>query len=61
MECAEDNFLIQMLDKLIRREELLDLLHTNTDELIREFKTGGSLGFSDHDFVEFTDVKIWVR
>lgn len=33
------------------------MLHTNTDQLIREVKTGGSLGFSVHDFVEFTDMK----
>lgn len=32
---------------------LLDLVLTNTDELIKEVKTGGSLGCSDHALVEF--------
>ncbi|GAB0204051.1 hypothetical protein GRJ2_002870700 [Grus japonensis] len=42
-----------MIDSLTR-EALLDLLLTNTDELIREVKIGGSLGCSDHALVEFT-------
>ncbi|KAK4806794.1 hypothetical protein QYF61_005590 [Mycteria americana] len=45
-----------MIDSPTRGEELLDLLLTNTGELIGEVKTGGSLGCSDHALVEFT---IW--
>lgn len=54
LECVEDNFLIQTIDHLTRGELLLDLLLTNTDELIREVKIGGSLGLSNHYLVEFT-------
>lgn len=52
LECVEDNFLIQTIDHLTRGELLLDLLLTNTDELIREVKTGGILGCSDHALLE---------
>ena len=34
-------------------ELLLDLVLTNTEELIKEVKIGGSLGCSDHTLVEF--------
>ncbi|KAK4811755.1 hypothetical protein QYF61_005323 [Mycteria americana] len=37
-----------------RGEVLLDLLLTNTDELIRDVKIGGNLGYSDHALVVFT-------
>lgn len=42
LECVEDNFLIRVTDRTIR-EVLLDLLPTNTDELIRDVKIGSSL------------------
>lgn len=36
---------------------LLDQLATHTRELIRDIKTGCSLGFSDHTLEEFTVLK----
>lgn len=36
---------------------LLHLLLTNMEYLIRYVKIGGSLGYSDHDLVEFTALK----
>lgn len=45
--------MVQILDKPINRETLLDLVLTKVDELIEEVKTGGSLGCSDHALVEF--------
>ena len=40
-----------------RGEALLDLVLTNAEERIREVKTGGSLGCSDHALVEFVILK----
>ncbi|KAK4811192.1 hypothetical protein QYF61_019823 [Mycteria americana] len=54
LECTEDNFLIQVIESPTRGDALLDLLLTNTEELIREVKIDGSLGCSDHALVEFT-------
>ncbi|KAK4810519.1 LOW QUALITY PROTEIN: hypothetical protein QYF61_004482, partial [Mycteria americana] len=54
LECIEDNFLTQVIDSPTRGEALLDLLLTNTDELIIWVKIGGSQGCSDHALVEFT-------
>lgn len=44
----------QVLDRPNRGEVLLDLLLTNTEEIIEEVKIGGSLGCSDRALVEFT-------
>lgn len=57
LERVKDCFLIQLIDRLTRREVLLDLLLTNMEYLIRYVKIGGSLGCSDHDLVEFTVLK----
>jgi len=53
LECIEDNFLSQVIDSPSRGEALLDLLITNSSELIGDVKTGGSLGCSDHTLAEF--------
>ena len=54
----------QVLEGLTRREALLDVVLTNAEEKnreviynIREVKTGGSLGCSDHALVEFVILK----
>lgn len=36
---------------------LLYLLCTSTEELIRDSKTGGNLGWSDHALLEFADLR----
>jgi len=41
-----------VIDSPTRGEASLSLLLTNTDELIRDAKTSGSLGCSDHAQVE---------
>ena len=46
LELVSDIFLIQVKDCLSRGEALLDLLLTNTKELTREVKIGGSLSCS---------------
>ena len=53
LDCIEDNFLVQVLDKPSRGEALLDLVLTNVEDLIKEVKSRGSLGCSDHALVEF--------
>ena len=53
LESVKDNFLVQVIDGQTRGEALLDLVLINTEESIREVKTGGSLGCSDHALVEF--------
>ena len=50
LESIDDNFLVQVLDRLTRGEVLLDTLFTNAEEII---KGGGSLDCSDHVLVEF--------
>lgn len=47
----EDNFLFQVLVSPARGDAL-DLLLTNTDELIRKAKIGVILSYSDHALVE---------
>jgi len=39
-----DNFPVQILDKPIRGEMLLDLMLTNADKLIKAIKMGGLTG-----------------
>jgi len=52
LECIEDNLLSQVIDSPSTVGWTLDLLVTNTRELISDVKTGGSLGSSDHTLVE---------
>jgi len=52
LKLTEDKFLVQLLNKLTRGEELLDLVLTNAEGLIKEIKIGGNLGCSDHALVE---------
>jgi len=54
VECIEDNCLSQVIDSPTREDAILDLPVTNASEIIRDIKTGGSLGCSDHALVEFT-------
>ncbi|KAF4803661.1 hypothetical protein TURU_014250 [Turdus rufiventris] len=43
----------QVIDSPTTGEEILDLMVTNTSEIIRDIKIGGNLGCSDHALVEF--------
>ena len=57
LESVKDSFLVQVIDGPTRGEALLDLVLTNAEESIREVRIGGSLGCSDHAFVEFVILK----
>lgn len=47
LECIEENFLVQVLDKATRDEVLPDLVLTIVEELNKEGKPGGTWGCSD--------------
>ncbi|PKU44641.1 dtw domain-containing protein 2 [Limosa lapponica baueri] len=53
LECVNNNFLLQMVEKPMRRGGMLDLGLTNNDGLVGNVKLKGSLGCSDHEIVEF--------
>ena len=52
LECIEDNFLSQVIDSPTREDAILDLLLTNTRELIGDIRIGDCQGCSDHAVVE---------
>ncbi|GAB0176173.1 calcium-independent phospholipase A2-gamma [Grus japonensis] len=53
LECVDDNFLLQVIEELMRRGAMLDLILTNKEGLVGDVKLKGSLGCSDHEMVEF--------
>jgi len=63
MECIEHNSLSQVIDSPTRGDTTLDLMVTNTKELISDIKTRSSLGFSNHTLVELANLrdKGWAR
>lgn len=48
LECTEENFLVQVLDKAIRGEVLSDLVPAITEEFIKEDKIGGTWGCTEY-------------
>jgi len=52
LQCIDDNFLMQVVEELMWRGVLLDLVFPNKEELVGDVKAGGSLGCSDHEVVE---------
>ncbi|GAB0204837.1 hypothetical protein GRJ2_002949300 [Grus japonensis] len=53
LECADDNFLLQVIEKPMRTGAMLDLVLTNKEGLVGNMKLKGSLGCNDHEMVEF--------
>ncbi|GAB0176447.1 mitochondrial enolase superfamily member 1 [Grus japonensis] len=53
LECVDDNFLLQVIEEPTRRGAMLDLILTNKEGLVGDVKLKGSLGYSDHELVEF--------
>ncbi|GAB0188073.1 hypothetical protein GRJ2_001272600 [Grus japonensis] len=53
LECIDDNFLLQVIEKPMRRGAMVDLVLTNKEGLVGNMKLKGSLGCSDHEMVEF--------
>ncbi|KAK4831280.1 hypothetical protein QYF61_016750 [Mycteria americana] len=52
LECVDDNFLLQVIEKPMRRGALLDLVLTKKEGLVGNGKLKCSLGCSDHEMVE---------
>lgn len=57
LECAEDSFLMQVIDELTRGDTLLELLLTNKEELAEGIKVEGSPGYSDYEMLEFKTLR----
>ncbi|GAB0180838.1 hypothetical protein GRJ2_000549100 [Grus japonensis] len=53
LECVSDNFLLQVIEELMRRGAMLDLVLINKEGLVGNVNLKGSLGCSDHEMVEF--------
>lgn len=49
MECTDDNFLLQEVEKPMRRGAMLGLVLTNQEVLVENVKLKHSLGCSDHE------------
>jgi len=48
LQSNNDNFLMQVVEELIRRGMLLDLVLMNEEGLVEDVKAGGTLDCSDH-------------
>ena len=54
LECIDDTFLTQVIEKLKKRGVLLDLTLSYKEGLVGDVKVKGCFGCSDHGIVEFT-------
>lgn len=63
LESVDDNFLMQVLDRLTRGKVVLDLVLTSAVKIIKGTKIRGSLGSSDHALIEFVILwnMVWQR
>ena len=53
LQCVDGNFLMQVMDELMKTGVLLDLVFSSEEGLVRDEKAGGRLGCSDHEVVAF--------
>lgn len=53
LECTEDSFLVQTLDKPNRGEVLLNMMLANIEGIIKEVKIGSSLACGKHTLLAF--------
>ena len=54
LECAGDNFLMQLVREPTREGAVLDALYVNREGLVDDVVVGGRLGHSDHEIIEFS-------
>jgi len=54
LECAEDNFLTQLVSEPTRGDASLDLLFTNREGLVGNVLGGGCLGLSEDEMIGFS-------
>ncbi|GAB0184947.1 highly reducing polyketide synthase PKS6 [Grus japonensis] len=57
LECVDDNFLLKVIEEPMRRGAMLDFVLTNKERLVGNVKLKGSLGCSDHEMVEFKNLR----
>ena len=57
LDCLDDNFVLQVIEKPTRRDAMLDLVLTHKKGLLGNVKLKGSLGCSDQEMVEFKILK----
>ena len=57
LECTDDKFLLQVIEKPTRRGAMLDPVLTNKEGLVGNVKVKRCLGCSDHEIVEFKILK----
>ncbi|TRZ10047.1 hypothetical protein HGM15179_017058 [Zosterops borbonicus] len=60
-EYVDDNFLLQVIEEPTRRDAMLDLVLANKKGLVGNVKLKGSLGCSDHEMVEFENLRAVAR
>ena len=53
LQCVDGNFLMQVMDELMKTGVLLDLVFTNMEGLARDVVVGESLGRNKQEMVEF--------
>jgi len=61
LECIDDDFLLQVIEKPMRRGAMLDLVLTNKEGLMENVKLKGSLGCSDHEMVDLKILRTEMR
>lgn len=61
MEYIDDNFLTQVIEEPSRRGAILDLVLSSREELVGNAVFQGSLGCSDHEMVEFENLRAMRR
>lgn len=53
LECIDDNFVLQVKEKTMRRSTVLDLILSDKERLVEIVKLNGSLGCRDQEMVQF--------
>lgn len=61
LDCADGNFLTEVIKKLMRADALLNLILANKEELVRDVEAGGGLGCSGHEMMESRILRVQNR
>ncbi|KAF4804031.1 hypothetical protein TURU_011235 [Turdus rufiventris] len=56
LECVDVNFLLQVIEEPTRSCAMLEIVLTNKEGLVENVKLKGTLGYSDHEMVEFSNL-----
>ena len=61
LECVDSSFLFQVVQEPTRKGAMLDLVLTNKKGLVSNMKLKGSLGYRDHEIMEFKILRMSKR